>query len=82
MRGSSRSRGIILMLISSLFFSLMAIALRFASEVSFFRSSFVRFAVGVIVVILLAFFTRRKLRFVNKKLLFVRGIVGSLGVIV
>jgi len=82
LKGSYHSRGVLLMLLSSFFFSLMAIALRFASDVPFFKSSFIRFLVGVLIVMGLAFFSGRKLRFVNRKLLFVRGIVGSLGAIV
>jgi drug/metabolite transporter (DMT)-like permease len=67
------------MVLSSVLFSAMSLAIRLAA-VDSFLTSFVRFAAGVAVVGTLAFAGRAPLAFVNVRLLLVRGVTGSIAV--
>ena len=61
-------------------YSLMSCAIRYISNVSSYKTSFVRFLVGFVIIGALAVSGRIKLKFNNRKLLFMRGLFGGIAV--
>lgn len=79
-RTGGRALGLAAMVLSSLLFSAMSTGIRLAAGADSFLTSFVRFAVGVVVVGTLAFAGRTTLSFVNVPWLLLRGVSGSVAV--
>jgi len=73
--------GVLGMLASNLFFSLMAILLRVDPGLSGFEAAFYRFTIGALVVVSLALFGWTNLRFHDVKGLLWRGILGGVSVV-
>lgn len=80
-RQSERFVGVSGMLLSSMLFSLMSILVRYAPEVGSYRTSMVRFAVGIALLGVLAMAGKISLQFHNRRLLMVRGVFGGVGVV-
>jgi len=74
-------KGVLGMISSALLFSLMALLIRLGVGISFFTTSFYRFAVGVCILATLAMFKKIKLEFHNVPLLFLRGLLGGISVV-
>jgi drug/metabolite transporter (DMT)-like permease len=79
-RAEGRTAGIAMMLSSAVLFSVMSLLIRSAQGVDSFLTSFVRFAVGAAVVGTFALAGRMELRFVNKPILLLRGLLGGIAV--
>lgn len=79
-RTGGRALGLAAMVLSSLLFSAMSTGIRLAAGADSFLTSFVRFAVGVVVVGTLALANRIRLSFVNVPWLLARGVTGSVAV--
>jgi len=73
--------GVAVMLVSNLFFSLMAILIRLDPHLGGFEAAFYRFSIGALFVVTLALFGRTHLRFHDVKGLLWRGIVGGISVV-
>jgi drug/metabolite transporter (DMT)-like permease len=73
--------GVSAMVVSNLFFSLMAILIRLDPATNALDASFYRFAVGIALVATLAFLGKTHLRFHDVRGLLWRGIVGGLSVV-
>ena len=73
--------GVAAMLLSNLFFSLMAILIRVDPHLSGLEAAFYRFAIGALFVVTLALFGRINLRFHDVKGLLWRGIIGGVSVV-
>ncbi len=74
---SSSRQGIILILLSNFAFTGMVIFLRLASVENVALSAMIRFAVGILVIVLLAFFGKIQLQFNDRPGLILRGILGG-----
>jgi len=74
-------RGVLVMSLSSLLFSVMATLIRFADRIDSFSTAFYRFAVGMGVLVLLALFRRIRLAFTDSRVLFLRGLLGGIAVV-
>ncbi|MEI8094623.1 MAG: DMT family transporter [Spirochaetales bacterium] len=72
--------GVSAMLVSNLFFCLMAILIRFEPGLSGLVAAFYRFAIGALVIVTLALFGKVELKFTDLKGLVWRGLVGGLSV--
>jgi drug/metabolite transporter (DMT)-like permease len=66
---------------AAVLFSGMAMLIRYAEGVSFFSTALFRFIIGVCLLTTLALFRQIRLEFHNRLLLFLRGLFGSIGVI-
>ncbi|HUV08523.1 MAG TPA: EamA family transporter, partial [Spirochaetia bacterium] len=66
---------------SAVCFSLMAYLIRLGEGISFFTSSFYRFAVGLCLIVSLALFKKIRIDFSNTPILFLRGLLGSFAVL-
>ncbi len=73
--------GIAVMLVSNVFFSLMAILIRVDPSISGQESAFYRFAIGALFVVTMALFGKASLRFRDIRGLMWRGIVGGVSVV-
>jgi drug/metabolite transporter (DMT)-like permease len=73
----NKFKGTVLILSSSVLYSITACLIKVGSDLGAYRSTFGRFAVGLIILLLLAGSGRIKLRFTNKPLLIARGLIGS-----
>lgn len=73
--------GVVGMLASNVFFSLMAVLLRVDPGLSGFEAAFYRFTIGALVVVSLALFGWTELRFRDVKGLLWRGIIGGISVV-
>jgi drug/metabolite transporter (DMT)-like permease len=74
-------RGILGMIASAVFFSVMALLIRYAQDIDFFKTSLYRFAVGACTLGTLALFRKIRLDFTNSPILFLRGFLGGLAVL-
>ncbi len=72
--------GIITMVLSSLVFSIMAIFVKMAAGVNIYLITTMRFATGIIVVLIILKLSKMKLDLKNRKWLIIRGISGSISV--
>jgi drug/metabolite transporter (DMT)-like permease len=66
---------------SAVLFSAMAVLIRSAQGVSFFTTALFRFMIGIAILTTLALFRQIRLEFHNRLLLFLRGLLGGIGVI-
>lgn len=73
--------GIGVMMLSNVFFSLMAILIRVDPGIGGMESAFYRFAIGALFVVTMALFGKASLRFHDVKGLLWRGIVGGISVV-
>jgi len=73
--------GVIAMLVSNLFFSLMAVLVRVDPHLSGLEASFYRFAIGALFIVTAALFGLLKLEFNDLRGLLWRGIVGGISVV-
>lgn len=73
--------GIAVMLLSNVFFSLMAILIRVDPSISGQESAFYRFAIGALFVVTMALFGKASLRFHDIRGLLWRGVVGGIAVV-
>lgn len=80
MKKEGSSYGIFLMVLSVIAFGIMASLVRSMSHVSTYVTVFVRFAIGVGIIGMLAMMRKIDLKFVRSPLLLLRGITGSLSV--
>jgi len=80
MKREGSSYGIFLMILSVLAFGIMASLVRSMSHVSTYITVFVRFAIGVGIVGILAMLRKIDLKFVRSPLLLLRGITGTASV--
>ena len=69
------------MIASSVLFSVMGLLIRYAADIPFYRTSFYRFAVGAVSLGTLAMFRKIRLDFTNSRLLFFRGLLGGISVV-
>jgi drug/metabolite transporter (DMT)-like permease len=74
-------KGVIQMTISSLMFSVMATLVVYAKHIGFFTTALYRFIVGVFILGTLALFRRIKLDYNNSTVLFLRGFLGGISVV-
>jgi len=72
--------GIVVMVWSSIFFSMMAGLIRYVSHIDSFTTSLFRFAIGLALLGTLAMLKKIKLMFIRSKLLFLRGFFGGVAV--
>src|SRR5665648_1033001 len=77
---SDNSKGILLTLGSVVFFALMAVLVKIIPNVSSYQTTFFRFAIGLGIDGILAFFGVINLRFNDRKNLFWRGLIGGIAV--
>lgn len=81
MSGSSHLRGVVGMAASALLFSVMALLIRYGHEIDFYKTALYRFTVGACLLGTLALFGRIRLDFNNSRVLFLRGLLGGLSVL-
>jgi drug/metabolite transporter (DMT)-like permease len=81
MSGDNYLRGVAGMLLSSVLFSIMALLIRSADQIDFFKTALYRFAVGAILLGTLALFRKIRLEFNNSPILFLRGFLGGVAVL-
>ena len=75
-------KGVVLMIISTVAFSIMSALLKVAVDISPFKTVFFRFAVGLGLLGMAALWGKIRLEFVRSKLLFFRGLVGGTAVFI
>lgn len=75
-------KGIVLIVSSTVVFSIMSALLKVASEISPFKTVLFRFAVGLGLLGMAALMGKIRLEFVRSRLLFFRGLVGGIGVFI
>jgi len=80
MKREGTKYGVLLMLLSVVAFAIMASLVKTVSEVSTYVTVFMRFAVGVGILSILALFRKIDLKFFNSPLLLLRGISGTASV--
>jgi drug/metabolite transporter (DMT)-like permease len=80
MKREGTKYGVMLMLLSVVAFAIMASLVKTVSEVSTYVTVFMRFAVGVGILSILALFRKIDLKFFNSPLLLLRGISGTASV--
>ncbi|MCF8069524.1 MAG: DMT family transporter [Desulfobacterales bacterium] len=73
-------RGIILILCSGISFCVMSGLIKYASDISSFKTTLFRFIIGLGLLGTAALFKKIELKFVNKTVLFIRGLVGGTAV--
>ena len=77
----SEYRGIVLILVSTVFFCLMSALVRYASGIDPYKTTLFRFVVGLGILGTAALFGKIRLRFVNGRLLFLRGLFGGVAIL-
>jgi drug/metabolite transporter (DMT)-like permease len=75
-------KGLVLMIVSTVAFSIMSALLKVASDISPFKTVFFRFAVGLGLLGLAALWGKVRLEFFRSRLLFMRGLVGGTAVFI
>jgi drug/metabolite transporter (DMT)-like permease len=80
-RSGDYVKGVIGMTVSSVMFSVMATLIRYARDIDFFKTSLYRFVVGAFILATLALFKRIRLDFHNSRVLFFRGFLGGIAVV-
>ena len=75
-----KTKGTCLILFSAVMFSAMSCLVKTISEVNVFTATFMRFAVGLLILCMFALTGRTHLQFSNWRLLLLRGFLGSFGV--
>lgn len=77
---SNNLKGILFTLSSVVSFALMAALVKIIPQVSSFQSSFFRFSIGLGIISILGMFRIVPMKFNNRKLLFLRGLIGGVAV--
>jgi len=81
MNAASREwKGILCMIISGVFFSVMSVLIRYGDGIDSYKTAFFRFAVGMALLGTVAIMKKVPLRFVHSPLLLLRGLIGAVGV--
>ncbi|MFZ9012010.1 MAG: DMT family transporter [Anaerohalosphaeraceae bacterium] len=73
-------KGSLLILASSVMFSVMTCLVKTISTVNVFRTTFIRFAIGLLILCVLVSTTRIRLRFTNWGLLLLNGVLSCFGI--
>jgi drug/metabolite transporter (DMT)-like permease len=73
----SEYKGVVLILASTVFFCLMSALVRYASDIDPYKTTLFRFVVGLGILGTAALFGKIKLKFVNGRLLLLRGLFGG-----
>lgn len=81
-KNASQYRGIVLILASTVFFSLMSGLVRYASDIDPYKTTLFRFIVGLGILGIAALFGRIRLTFVNGSLLLLRGLFGGTAILI
>lgn len=81
MNASNYTRGVMVMILSTILFSFMAFLTGLVDGIGFFRIGLYRFGVGAVTLATLALVGKIELKFVNKKVLLLRGTIGGIAVI-
>ena len=81
MKMGQYGRGVIQMIASSLMFSIMATLIVYARDISFFTTALYRFIVGVFILGTMALFRQIRLDYHNSLVLFLRGFLGGISVV-
>ena len=77
---NKKTKGVFLILSSVCMYSLMSCSIRYIATVSSYKTAFARFFVGLVVIGGLSLTGAIKLKFTNRKLLFLRGLLGGIAV--
>jgi drug/metabolite transporter (DMT)-like permease len=77
----SEYKGIVLILVSTVFFCLMSSLVRYASDIDPYKTTLFRFVVGIGILGTAALFGKIRLRFVNGRFLFLRGLFGGAAIL-
>ena len=80
MRSEKYLKGVLVMVASCIAFSVMSGLIRYASNIDSFKAVLFRFAIGFTLLGTAALFRKIKLKFVNSKMLFARGLFGGIAV--
>ena len=75
-------KGIMLILISTVFFCLMSALVRYASDIDSYTATLFRFVVGLGMLGTAALLGKIRLKFVNGPLLFFRGLFGGVAILI
>jgi len=75
-------KGIVLILISTVFFCLMSSLVKYASDIDPYKTTLFRFIVGLGILGTAALFGKVKLNFVHGPLLFLRGLFGGMAILI
>jgi drug/metabolite transporter (DMT)-like permease len=78
----SEYKGVVLILVSTVFFCLMSSLVRYASDIDPYKTTLFRFVVGLGILGTAALFGRIRLRFNNGLLLFIRGLIGGTAILI
>src|SRR6185369_16871140 len=81
MPANRTATGIAVMLLSNVFFSLMAVLIRVDPSITGQESAFYRFAIGALFVVTMALFGKVSVRFHDLRGLMWRGIIGGISVV-
>jgi len=81
-KNTGQYRGTVLILASTVFFCLMSGLVRYASDIDPYKTTLFRFVVGLGILGTAALFGRIKLRFNNGLLLFLRGLIGGVAILI
>ncbi len=81
-KNTSQYRGVVLILISTVFFSLMSGLVRYASDIDPYKTTLFRFIVGLGILGTAALFGKIRLSFNNGLLLFLRGLIGGTAILI
>lgn len=77
-----KTKGSLYILGSCVIYSVTACLIKTISSVNIYQMTFTRFAIGLLILCMLALTGRIKFRFTNWRLLFMRGLFGGLGVFI
>jgi len=79
-RAEHITRGAVLMALASGFFCMAGCLVKYGSYIGVYKLAFFRFVIGLGLIAAVVMSWRVKLVFINKKLLFLRGFVGGIGI--
>jgi drug/metabolite transporter (DMT)-like permease len=75
-------KGVVLILVSTVFFSLMSALVRYAEDIDSYKTTLFRFVIGLGMLGTAALFGKIKLKFVNSPFLFLRGLFGGAAILI
>lgn len=78
---NNKTKGILYISLSSLFFSIMAISVKLIPDIPIAEKIFFRNSIGLIPILITAYRTKLSLKPNNTKLIFIRSILGALGIV-
>ncbi|MHC4551399.1 MAG: DMT family transporter [Planctomycetota bacterium] len=76
-----KTKGTLYILISTVMFCMMTCLVKTAPDISPFKTTFMRFVIGLLIISIFALTTHIRLKFTNWRLLLLRGVLGSFGVL-